>query len=50
MGDHKKSDRDARKKKYAKQFDRTKANKEKHISILKRLNPFWPNKKKKESK
>lgn len=41
---------DARKKKYAAQFDKTKRNKEKHISILKKLNPFWPSKKPKEKK
>lgn len=41
---------DARKKKYAAHFDVTKKNKEKHISIMKRLNPFWPSKKPKEKK
>lgn len=39
-----------RKKKYAAQFDKTAKNKAKHISILKKLNPFWPNKKPKEKK
>lgn len=50
MGTHKSSDSKARKEKYTKQFDRTKRNKEKHISLLRRLNPFWPSKKPKEKK
>ena len=50
MGTHKSSNHEARKKKYANQFDKTKRNKEKHISILKKLNPFWPSKKPKEKK
>ncbi len=48
MGTHRKSDSKARKEKYTKQFDRTKRNKEKHISLLKKLNPFWPKKKEKK--
>lgn len=41
---------DNRKKKYAAQFDKTKKNKEKHISIMKKLNALWPAKKLKEKK
>lgn len=50
MGTHKSSDSKARKEKYAKQFDRTKKNKEKHISLMKKLNALWPSKKPKEKK
>ena len=39
-----------RKKKYAAQFAKTEANKKKHIAILKKLNPFYPNKKPKGDK
>lgn len=50
MGTHKSSDSKARKEKYAKQFDRTKKNKEKHISLMKKLNSLWPGKKPKAEK
>lgn len=45
MGSHKSSDRDARKKKYSAQFDRTARNKAKHIEKLKKENHNFPNKK-----
>lgn len=48
MGQHRKSNHDARKKKYAAQFDRTKRNKEKNIAKMKKDNPNYPNKKEKE--
>lgn len=47
MGVHRKSDRDARKKKYTAQFARTEANKKRNIEKLKKQNPNWPNKKEK---
>lgn len=50
MGTHHKSNRDARKKKYAKQFDRTKKNKETHKAMMIRLNEFWPKNKQKGDK
>lgn len=49
MGSHRKSDGNARKAKYSKQFDRTARNKAKHIERLKKENPNWPNKKEKEA-
>ena len=48
MGQHRKSNHDARKKKYSAQFERTAKNKAKHIEKLKKENPNWPNKKDKE--
>ena len=45
MGTHRKSDRDARKKKYTAQFARTEANKKKHIAKMMESNPNYPNKK-----
>ena len=47
MGVHRKSDRDARKKKYTAQFARTEANKKRNIEKLKKQNPNWPDKKEK---
>ena len=47
MGVHRKSDRDARKKKYTAPFARTEANKKRNIEMLKKQNPNWPNKKEK---
>ena len=45
MGVHRKSDRDARKKKYTAQFSRTEANKKRNIAKLKMTNPNWPERK-----
>ena len=45
MGQHRKSDHDARKKKYTSQFSRTEANKKRNIAKLKEANPNWPDKK-----
>lgn len=45
MGSHRKSNHDARKKKYANQFARTEANKKRHIAKMKKNNPNWPEKK-----
>lgn len=45
MGVHRKSDRDARKKKYTAQFSRTEANKKRNIAKLKMANQNWPEKK-----
>ena len=47
MGCHKKSDHNARKAKYTRQFDRTKRNKEKNIAKMKKDNPNYPEKKEK---
>lgn len=48
MGDRKHSDREARKKKYTAQFARTENNKKRHLEWMKKLNPFFPDRKKKE--
>ena len=45
MGFHRKSDRDARKKKYTSQFARTEANKKRNIAKMKEANPNWPERK-----
>ena len=45
MGVHRKSDRDARKKKYTAQFARTEANKKRNITKMKEANPNWPERK-----
>lgn len=45
MGVHRKSDRDARKKKYTAQFARTEANKKRNIEKMKKANPNWPERK-----
>lgn len=45
MGQHKKSNHDARKKKYTSQFARTEANKRRNILKLKKANSNWPEKK-----
>lgn len=45
MGVHKKSNHDARKKKYASQFARTEGNKRRNIAKMKQQNPNWPEKK-----
>ena len=45
MGSHRKSDHDARKKKYANQFARTEANKKKNIAKMMADNPNYPKKK-----
>ena len=45
MGVHRKSDKDARKKKYTAQFSRTEANKKRNIAKLKIANPNWLEKK-----
>lgn len=45
MGQHRKSDHDARKKKYAAQFARTESNKKRHIAKMMADNPNYPNKK-----
>ena len=45
MGVHRKSDRDARKKKYTNQFSRTEANKKRNIAKMKAANPNWPERK-----
>lgn len=47
MGQHRKSNHDARKKKYTAQFDRTARNKERNIAKLKADNPQWPERKNK---
>ncbi len=48
MGVHRKSDKDARKKKYTAQFLRTEANKKRNIAKLKMANPNWPERKNNE--
>lgn len=48
MGTHRKSNAETRKKKYANQFAKTEANKKKHLSLLQKLNPFYPKKKEKK--
>lgn len=50
MGQHRKSNHDARKKKYTAQFSRTEANKKRNIEKMKNANPNWPEKKNKEVK
>ena len=45
MGTHKKSDHDARKKKYTSQFARTEANKKRNINKMLADNPQYPAKK-----
>lgn len=45
MGTHRKSNSDARKKKYAAQFPRTEANKKRNIAKMKKANPNWPERK-----
>lgn len=45
MGTHRKSNSDARKKKYAAQFDRTARNKQRNIAKMKEANANWPEKK-----
>ena len=45
MGQHRKSDHDARKKKYTAQFGRTERNKNRNIAKMKEANPNWPEKK-----
>lgn len=45
MGQHRKSNHDARKKKYTSQFSRTEANKKRNVNKLKETNPNWPEKK-----
>jgi len=47
MGSHRKSDHDARKKKYAAQFARTEGNKKRNIEKMKKDNPNYPGKKEK---
>lgn len=42
MGQHRKSDHDARKKKYTAQFARTEANKKRNIAKMKEANHNWP--------
>ena len=49
MGVHKKSNHDARKKKYADQFLRTDANKARHKAKMLKDNPNWPDKKEKQN-
>ncbi len=46
MGQHRKSDHDARKKKYTSQFSRTEANKKRNREKMKAANPNWPERKK----
>ena len=46
MSQHRKSDHDVRKKKYAAQFLRTDANKKRNIAKMKEANPNWPERKK----
>lgn len=45
MGQHRKSDHDARKKKYTAQFGRTERNKNRNIAKMKEANPNWPERK-----
>ena len=45
MGVHRKSNKDARKKKYMAQFLRTDANKKRNIAKMKEANPNWPGRK-----
>ena len=47
MGTHKKSNHDARKKKYTSQFARTEANKKRNLAKMMTQNPNYPNKKNK---
>lgn len=46
MGTHRKSNSEARKKKYGAQFSRTEANKKRNIAKMKMANPQWPERKK----
>lgn len=45
MGTHRKSNSDARKKKYTAQLGRTEANKKRNIAKMKEANPNWPERK-----
>lgn len=45
MSQHKSSNHEARKKKYAAQFVRTEANKKRNIAKMKEANPNWPGRK-----
>lgn len=47
MGQHRKSNHDARKKKYTTQFAQTEANKKRNIAKMKAANPNWPERKNK---
>lgn len=49
MSVHKRSDHEARKRKYANQFVRTDMNKARHIAKMKKDNPNWPDKKEKQN-
>lgn len=50
MGQHRKSNHDARKKKYTAQFGRTEANKKRNIAKMKAANPNWPERKEKNER
>lgn len=45
MSQHRKSNKDARKKKYTAQFLRTDMNKKRNIAKMKEANPNWPGRK-----